>query len=166
MVTQLFLLWFVTKRAHFVPCHKEITVEESTLFFIDHCYRLHCVPRVIVSAADPKFLGKFWQTFMGKINTKLNMSIARHPCTHGLTERAHQTMQTLLRFYYAKSGFDWTSHLSMVILFYFSINQATSNSPFEAMYAFQPSKHANRHLPLIGATAEAANRLTMITHGY
>ena len=52
--------------AHFVPCHKEITAEDSADFFIDHCYRLHDVPRVIVSDRDPKIVGKFWQTFMVK----------------------------------------------------------------------------------------------------
>jgi hypothetical protein len=154
----------LTKMAHFVPCHKEITAEESANLFIDHCYRLHGVPRVIVSDRDPKFVGKFWQTFMGMLNTKLSMSTARHPRTDGLTERVNQTMQTLLRFYCAKSGFNWTSHLSIVEFYYnCSINEATLYLPFEVMYGFQPSTHANRLLPLTGTTAEAPDRLTMIT---
>ena len=90
--------------AHFVSCHKEITSEESANLFINHCYRLHGVPRVIVFDRDPKFVGKFWQTFMGKLFTKLNMSTARHPRTAGLTEGVNQTMQTLLRCYCAESG--------------------------------------------------------------
>ena len=131
--------------------------------FINNCYRLHGVPKVIVSDRDPKFVGKFWQTFMGKLNTKLNMSTARHPRTGGLTERVNQTMQTLLRCYCAESGFDWTSHLSMVEFYYnCSIDEATSHSPFEIMYGFQPSTPAEIHLPLVGATAEAAGRLTTI----
>ncbi len=73
--------------AHFVPCHKEIIAEESTNLFINHCYCLHGVPRVIVSGKDPKFVRKFWQTFMGKLNNELNMSTARHLRTNGLTER-------------------------------------------------------------------------------
>jgi len=83
------------KMAHFVSCHKEIIVEESSDLFIDHCYRLHGVPRVIVSDRDPKFVRKFWQTFMGKSNTKLNMSTSRHPLTDFLTWRVNHTMQTL-----------------------------------------------------------------------
>ncbi len=60
-------------------------------------------------------------------------------------------------------GFDWTSHLRMVEFYYnCSINEATSHSPFEVMYGFQPSTHADRLLPLSGATAEAAVRFTMI----
>ncbi len=34
----------LTKMAHFVPCHKEITAEESADLFINDCYRLHGVP--------------------------------------------------------------------------------------------------------------------------
>ena len=75
--------------AHFVPCHKEITAEESADLFIDHCYLLHGVPKVIVYVKDPKFVGKFWQTFMGKLNNKLNMSTSRHPRVDGLTERVN-----------------------------------------------------------------------------
>ena len=73
-------------------------------------------------------------------------------------------MQTLLRCYCAEFGFDWTSHLSMVKFYYnCSIHEATSHSPFEFMYGFQPSTHADRLLPLAGATTEANDRLTMIT---
>ncbi len=104
----------LTKMTHFVPCYKEITAEKSSDLFTDNCYRLHGVPKVIVSDRDPKFVGKFWQTFMRKLNTKLNMITARHPRTDGLTERVNETMQTQLRYYSAESGSDWASHLSMV----------------------------------------------------
>ncbi len=108
-----FMVCHLTKMAHFVPCHKEITEEESADLFISNCYRLHGVPKVIVFEKDPKFIGKFWQIFIGKLNTRLNMSTARHPRTDGLTKRVDQTMQTLLRCNCAESRFDWTSHLSI-----------------------------------------------------
>ena len=60
---------------------------------------------------------------MGKLNTQLNMSTARHPRTDGSTERVNQTMQTLLRGYCSKFGVNWTSHLSMVD--FFTIAQLT-----------------------------------------
>ena len=101
MVTQLFfiIVCHLTKMAHFVPCQKEITAEESADLFIGYSHRLHGVPRVIVSYRDPQFLEKFWQTFMGRLNTKINMSTDRHPRTDGSTERVNQTMQTLLHCY-------------------------------------------------------------------
>ncbi len=72
--------------SHFVPCHKEITTKETVDLFIDNCYKFRGVPKVIVSDRDPRFAGKFWQSFMRKLNTKLNMSTARHPQTDGPTE--------------------------------------------------------------------------------
>ena len=87
---------------------------------------------------------------MGKMNTKLNMSTARHPRNGGLTERINQIMQTLLRYYCAESGFDWTSHLSMVEFYYnCSINEATTHSPFEMMYEYQPSTRIVYYLWLV-----------------
>ena len=75
--------------AHLIPCHKEITAEESNELFIDNCYRLHGVPKVIVSDRDPKFVKKLWQSFTRKLNTKLNMNTVRDPRTDGLTERVN-----------------------------------------------------------------------------
>ena len=65
MVTHPFFIMVcdLTKMAHFVSCHKYITAEESDNLFIDYCYCFHGFPRVIVSDRNPKFVGKFWQTF-------------------------------------------------------------------------------------------------------
>ncbi len=72
-------------------------------------------------------------------------------------------MHTPLRCDCAESGFDWTSHLSMVEFYYkCSINEATKHSPFEVVYGYQPSTPAHRLLPMVGATADAADRLTLI----
>ena len=55
---------------------------------------------------------------MRKLNTKHNMSTARHPQTGGLTRQVNETMQIVLRSYIAESGFDWVSHLPMVEFYY------------------------------------------------
>ncbi len=53
----------------------------------------------------------------------------------------------------------------MVEFYYnYSINEATSHSPFEVMYEFQLSTPVDRLLPLTGATANATDRLTTITN--
>jgi hypothetical protein len=104
--TAFIMVCHLTKMAHFVPCHKEITTQESVDLFISNCYSLHGVPKVIVSDRDPKFVGQFWQSFMGKLNTTLSMITARHLGTDGLTKSVNRTMQTPLRCYCAVSGFD------------------------------------------------------------
>ena len=74
--TALIMVCHLTKMAHFVPCQKEITAKESADLFSTNCYRLHGVPKIFVSDRDSKFVGKVWQSFMGKLTTKLNMGTA------------------------------------------------------------------------------------------
>jgi len=161
--TFFIMVCHLSKMALFVPSHKESTAKESPDLFISNCYILHGFLKIIVSDRDPKFDGTFWQRFMGKLNTKFNMSSARHPHTDGLTERVNQITETILRCYCAESGFDWTSHLSMVELYYnCSINEATTLSTFKEMHGYQPSTPTDRLLPLTGAPADAVDRLTLI----
>jgi hypothetical protein len=74
----LILVCHLTKMTYFVPCHKEITIRETVDLIIDNCYKLHGIPKVIACDRDPRFVGKMWQYFMWILNTKLNMSTARH----------------------------------------------------------------------------------------
>jgi hypothetical protein len=60
--------------AHFVPCYTEITADEAAYLFISNCYKFHGNHITIVSDRDPKFVKKFWQIVMRKLNTKLNTS--------------------------------------------------------------------------------------------
>ncbi len=50
-----------------------------------------------------------------------------------------------------------------MVEFYYkcSINEATTHSPFEAIYGYQPSTPADHLLPMAGATANATERLTL-----
>ena len=153
----------LTKMAHFIPCHDEVTAEESADLFLHHCYRLHGVPRTLVSDRDPRFVSAFWQSLWRKLNTKLNMSTARRPQTDGLTERVNETMQSLLRCYCAEAGYDWADQLDMVEFQYNSSrSEATQHSPFETTFGFQPAAPVDLLLPLTDAEPSVAERLTKI----
>ena len=51
-----------------------------------------------------------------------------------------------------------------MVEFYYScsINDASVHTPIEVMYVYQPSTAADQLLPLIGASANSADRLTLI----
>jgi hypothetical protein len=51
-----------------------------------------------------------------------------------------------------------------MVKFYYncSINEASKHSTFEVSYGFHPTTHADRLLPLIGAPAPIAERLTAL----
>ena len=75
------------------------------MFLIENYYKLQGVPKVTIFDKDPRFVGKFWQSCMRKLNTKLNMSTARQPQTDGLTKLVNETMKFLLRCHTLESRF-------------------------------------------------------------
>jgi hypothetical protein len=75
----------LTRMAHFLPCIETVVAEETRTLFLQGIYRLHGLPRVLISDRDPKFVKGFWQTLWRRLATRLNMSSNRHPKTDGLT---------------------------------------------------------------------------------
>ena len=57
--TVFIVVCHLTRMAHFVPYHKEIMAEEPARIFISNCYKLHGVPKIIVSDTNPIYLN-FW----------------------------------------------------------------------------------------------------------
>ena len=49
----------LTKMVHLACCAKEVTAMEYAKLFVDHVFRLHGLPKVIISDQDPHFTGKF-----------------------------------------------------------------------------------------------------------
>jgi hypothetical protein len=86
-----------TRIAHFLPCTKIVTAEENSTLLLRGVYRLHGLPRVLISDRDPKFVSSLWQTLWRRLGTRLNMSSSRHPKRDGLTDREKCTFQQLLR---------------------------------------------------------------------
>ena len=50
----VFVNW-LTKVVHFVPCRKDITAQQYARLLSDHVFKLHGLPKVIVSDRDPRF---------------------------------------------------------------------------------------------------------------
>jgi hypothetical protein len=56
----LIIVDHLTRMAHFMPCTKSTIAEETSTSFLHGVYRLHGLPRVLVSDRDPKFVSGFW----------------------------------------------------------------------------------------------------------
>ena len=55
-------------------------------------FRLHGVPKVIVSDRDAKFTDNFWKALFRGLGTQLNFITAYHPQMHEHTERVTQVL--------------------------------------------------------------------------
>ena len=77
----------LSKAAHFIPVkytHKAIKIAD---IFIKEIFRLHGVPKVIISDRDAKFTGNFWKSLFKGLGTQLNFSTMYHPQIDGKTEQ-------------------------------------------------------------------------------
>ena len=89
----------LTKMVHFIPCRKDITAQQYARLFIDHVFKLHGLPEVIVSDRDPRFVSKFWAELFAHLGTDLRFSTAFHPQTDGQSEVTNRVMENFLRPY-------------------------------------------------------------------
>jgi hypothetical protein len=146
----------MTKRAHFIPYHKETGAEETAEIFIDRYYRLHGVPQHIVSDRDPRFIADFWKAFTAGIGASLRMSSTAHPETDGQTEKANDIVGIYLRCFatrFLEKG--WHKLLPLAEFAYNSTPQkALRKSPFEVDLGYHPPSK----IQLIGAALGAPDR--------
>jgi hypothetical protein len=129
----------LTKMSHFIATDVNVTAEQTAQLFIDNVFKLHGVPRKIISDRGAQFTSLFWTTLWKLLGTKLNISTAYHPQTDGQTERTNQTLESIIRHYVHWNESTWHNHLAIVE---FAYNNATSTatkySPFQLMYGDNP----------------------------
>ncbi|MCO5568874.1 hypothetical protein L7F22_022576 [Adiantum nelumboides] len=102
------------KMAHFIPCKKAASTPDIESLFVQHIFRIHGLPRSIISDRDPKFTGHFWTSLFKSLGRNLLFSSAYHPQTDGQTERVNQTLEEMLRHYIQQRLASWEEYLPLV----------------------------------------------------
>ena len=98
-------------------------------------FRLHGIPKMVISDRDAKFTGNFWKALFKGLDTKLNFSTVFHPQTDGQTERVNQILEDMLRMYVMNQPKKWEEYLHLVEFAYNNHFQASAKlSPFEIIY--------------------------------
>jgi hypothetical protein len=75
----------LSKSTHFIPIKSTCKVIYIANVFMKEIFRLHGMPKEIVSDRDTKFTSRFWKSLMDSLETKLLFSIAYHPQNDGQT---------------------------------------------------------------------------------
>ena len=89
----------LSEAAYFIPVKTTYKAANLADIFLKQLFRLHGIPKVIISDRDPKFTGNFWKSLFKALNTTLNFNTSFHPQTDGKTERVNQILEDLLRMY-------------------------------------------------------------------
>eukprot|EP00253_Pinus_taeda_P022348 PITA_22348 len=76
----------LSKAAHFIPVHPTFRAAQIAHIFMQNVFRLHGLPKTIISDRDVKFTSAFWKTLFADLGTQLNFSTTYHPQTDGQTD--------------------------------------------------------------------------------
>ena len=133
----------LSKMVHFAPTTKTVTAEGTAQLFVDHVFKLHGLPKDIVSDRDSRVMAGFFKELTKLLGTKQSPSTAFHPQSDGQTERMNRVLQDMLRHYVSAQQDDWDLRLSAAE---FACNNAYQESigttPFRLNHGRDP------HLPL------------------
>ena len=73
-----------------------VSSEGIAKIYRDEIWKLHEIPRKILSDRGPQFASKFIEELTKTLGTKRQLSMAYHPQTDGQTERINQEIGTFL----------------------------------------------------------------------
>src|ERR1700678_2260362 len=127
----------LSKMAHFIPCSKTITSEQTASLIFQHVVRLHGLPDNIISDRGPQFISRFWSHLFQQLGTSVNLSSAFHPQTDGQSEQVNQVLEQYLRCIVNYNQDNWVDLLPAAEFAYNNAEHAsTKASPCFANYGF------------------------------
>jgi len=103
----------VSKRAHFIPMHMTVTAEGAARLFLHRVWKLHSLPKCVVSDQGPQFIARFTRELYQLLGIKLASSTAWHPQTDGQMEHVNQELDQYLQLFVNEQQDDWYDLLPM-----------------------------------------------------
>jgi len=103
----------VSKRAYFIPTHMTVTAEGVARLFLHQVWKLHSLPKYVVSDCGPQFVTHFTRELYQLLGIKLVSSTAWHPQTDGQTERVNQELDQYLWLFVNEWQDNWYDLLPM-----------------------------------------------------
>jgi hypothetical protein len=128
----------LSKSSHFILVKSTCKVIDIANIFMKEIFRLHGMPREIVSDRDTKFTSSLWKSLMAGFETKLLFITTYHPQTDGQIERVNQIVEDMLRMHVMHQPKKWEDYLPLVEFAYnYGYQESLKMSPFEAFYGRQ-----------------------------
>jgi len=104
----------MSKQAYFIPMHTTVTAEGAARLFLHQVWKLHGLPKCVISDHGPQFVACFTQELYCLLEIKLASSTAWHPQTNRQMEHVNQELDQYLQLFVNKQQDDWYDLLPMV----------------------------------------------------
>lgn len=115
----------------------------AVLFFRE-VFRLHGLPKTIISDRDNRFMGGFWQELFRLVGTELTPSTSYHPQTDGQTKIVNKSLESYLRNCVSRQQRAWLKWLPLGGYCYNTTHHISIGmSPFYALYGYHPLSFAD-----------------------
>lgn len=135
----------LSRYAHFIPIAHPYSAETVARLYLDNIFKLHSMPKSIISDRDKVFTSTFWKELFRLTGTQLRPSSSYHPQTDGATERVNQSLEAYLRCFAQTCPQCWAQWLSLAEYWYnTNWHSALGKSPFEVLY-----NHSSRHFGIV-----------------
>ena len=89
----------LSKKTHFILVQSTYKTVQIVDIFMREIFKLHGIPKTVISNIDVKFTSAFWKTLFTCLGTQINFSTAYHPQTDGKTEQVNQILEDMLHMY-------------------------------------------------------------------
>src|SRR5437868_5269981 len=137
----------LTKMSHFIPCRKDIDAKQFAIVFLKKIFRLHGLPRDIITDRGSIFTSEMWKEITTKLNIERRLSTPFHPQTDGQTERTNGILEQYLCAYINYQQDDWTDYLPFAEFAYNNgLQETIKTTPFYANYGIHPEHEAIGHM--------------------
>jgi len=130
-----------TKMIRLKATMTNVSSEGIAKIYRDDIWKLHGIPRKILSDRGPQFASKFMEEFTKALGTKRQLLTAYHPQTDGQMERINQEIGMFLRHYMNYQQNDWTNWLATAEFQYNDKKHAAmEKTPFKLNFGRHPWK--------------------------
>jgi hypothetical protein len=152
----------VSKCSHFIPTHTTITALGSARLYLQNVWKLHGLPRSMLSDRGPQFVAEFMHELYCLLGIIISSSTAYHPQSDGQTERVNQELEQYIRIFVSERQNDWDTLLPLGEFTYNNhIHASTQHTPFfldtgrHPRMGFEPNQRPSK----VEAINEFADRM-------
>jgi len=129
----------LTKIVYFIPTIEKTSAEGLARLFRDNVWKLHGLPKSIISDRGPQFAAGIIQKLNRILGIESKLSTVFHPQTDRQMERVNQELEQYLRMFIDHRQEQWPNWLGTAEFAYNNkVYSNTKTSPFRANYRQDP----------------------------